>query len=52
MAGKTQGETLMQQGSSWTQPRRVKHLILGYSDDVELLEVILPAEFKTVELST
>jgi hypothetical protein len=47
-----QGETLMQQGSAWTQPPRIKHLILDYSDDVELLEVILPAEFKTVELSS
>ena len=46
-----QGETLMKQGSSWTQPPRLKHLILDYSDDVELLEVILPAEFKTVELA-
>jgi hypothetical protein len=46
-----QGETLMQAGSAWTQPPRVKHLILDYSDDVELLEVILPAEFKTVELA-
>ncbi len=47
-----QGETLMKQGSAWTQPPRVKHMILDYSDDVELLEVILPAEFKTVELTT
>jgi hypothetical protein len=47
-----QGETLMQAGSAWTQPPRIKHLILDYSDDVELLEVILPAEFKTVELAT
>ena len=47
-----QGETLMQQGSAWTQPPRIKHLIMDYSDDVELLEVILPAEFKTVELSS
>jgi hypothetical protein len=46
-----QGETLMQQGSAWTQPPRIKHLIMDYSDDVELLEVILPAEFKTVELA-
>jgi mannose-6-phosphate isomerase-like protein (cupin superfamily) len=46
-----QGETLMKEGSCWTQPPRIKHLILDYSDDVELLEVILPAEFKTVELS-
>ena len=47
-----QGETLMQAGSAWTQPPRIKHLIMDYSDDVELLEVILPAEFKTVELAT
>jgi quercetin dioxygenase-like cupin family protein len=47
-----QGETMMQQGSAWTQPPRIRHMILDYSDDVELLEVILPAEFKTVELTT
>ena len=46
-----QGETLMKQGSSWTQPPRIKHLIMDYSDDVELLEIILPADFKTVELT-
>lgn len=45
-----QGETLMKQGSAWTQPPKIRHMILDYSDDVELLEVILPAEFKTVEL--
>ncbi|MEA2887879.1 MAG: hypothetical protein QOD11_2239 [Bradyrhizobium sp.] len=47
-----QGETLMKEGSCWTQPPRIKHLILDYSDSCELLEVILPAEFKTVELAT
>jgi len=47
-----QGETLMNAGSAWTQPPRIRHLIMDYSDDVELLEVILPAEFKTVELAT
>jgi hypothetical protein len=47
-----QGETLMKQGSAWTQPPKIKHLIMDYSDDVELLEVILPAEFKTVELTS
>jgi hypothetical protein len=46
-----QGETLMKEGSAWTQPPRSKHRIMDYSDDVELLEVILPAEFKTVELA-
>jgi quercetin dioxygenase-like cupin family protein len=47
-----EGETLMKVGSAWTQPPRIKHMILDYSDDVELLEVILPAEFKTVELAS
>jgi quercetin dioxygenase-like cupin family protein len=46
-----EGETMMQEGSAWTQPPRIRHMILDYSDDVELLEVILPAEFKTVELA-
>jgi hypothetical protein len=45
------GETTFNEGSCWTQPSRIKHLIMDYSDDVELLEVILPAEFKTVELA-
>ena len=47
-----QGETMMQQGSAWTQPPRIRHMIMDYSDDAELLEVILPADFKTVELTT
>ena len=47
-----QGETMMKAGSAWTQPPRIRHLIMDYSDDVELLEVILPAEFKTVELAS
>ena len=46
------GETTYQQNACWTQPPKIKHLIMDYSDDVELLEVILPAEFKTVELSS
>jgi len=46
-----EGESLMKQGSAWTQPPRIKHMILDYSDDVELLEVILPADFRTVELA-
>ena len=45
------GETMFSEGSSWTQPPRIKHLIMDYSDDVELLEIILPSDFKTVELS-
>lgn len=46
------GETLMTQGSAWTQPPKIRHMILDYSEDVELLEVILPADFKTMEIAT
>jgi mannose-6-phosphate isomerase-like protein (cupin superfamily) len=46
-----EGETLMRQGSSWTQPPRIRHLIRDYSDNCELLEVILPADFKTTEVA-
>ena len=46
-----QGECLMKEGGCWTQPPKVRHMILDYSDDVELLEIILPADFKTVELT-
>ena len=37
-------------GSCWLQPPRIKHTVLGYSDDCELLEIVLPADFKTVTL--
>ena len=38
-------------GSCWIQPSGVKHSVLGYSDDCELLEIVLPADFKTVMLA-
>jgi hypothetical protein len=44
------GPITMRQGSSWVQPPRIKHAVLDYSDDCEVLEVILPADFETVEL--
>jgi quercetin dioxygenase-like cupin family protein len=37
-------------GSAWIQPPGIKHTVLGYSDDCELLEIVLPADFETVEL--
>jgi len=45
-----QGAMVMQAGSCWIQPPRIEHLVLDYSDDCEVLEVILPADFETVEL--
>jgi quercetin dioxygenase-like cupin family protein len=35
-------------GSCWMQPPKIKHTVMGYSDDCELLEIVLPAEFDTV----
>jgi quercetin dioxygenase-like cupin family protein len=37
-------------GSCWIQPPRIKHTVRGYSDDCELLEIVLPADFATVTL--
>ena len=38
-------------GSCWIQPPRIKHTVRGYSDDCELLEIVLPADFKTETLA-
>jgi Cupin domain len=38
-------------GSCWIQPPRIKHTVLGYSDDCEVLEIVLPADFGTVTLA-
>jgi mannose-6-phosphate isomerase-like protein (cupin superfamily) len=46
-----QGAITMQAGSCWIQPPRIKHKVLDYSDDCEVLEIVLPADFKTEELT-
>ena len=45
-----QGAHVMRAGSCWIQPPRIAHVVLDYSDDCEVLEVVLPADFTTVEL--
>jgi uncharacterized RmlC-like cupin family protein len=45
-----EGVVTMVEGSCWLQPPKIKHTVLDYSDDCELLEIILPADFDTVEL--
>jgi Cupin domain len=44
------GVVTMREGSCWLQPPKIKHAVLDYSDDCELLEIIMPADFETVEL--
>jgi hypothetical protein len=51
MKGEYDGrEIMMKEGSCWIQPSRIKHTVLDYSDDCEMLEIVLPADFDTVEL--
>jgi hypothetical protein len=40
----------MTAGDAWLQPKNIKHKVLDYSDDCEVLEIVMPANFKTVEL--
>ncbi|MFZ0053915.1 MAG: cupin domain-containing protein [Pseudolabrys sp.] len=45
-----QGVHTFYAGSCWIQPPKIKHTVRGYSDDCELLEIVLPADFETVTL--
>ena len=45
------GPQMMSTGSCWLQPSGIKHTVLDFSPDVELLEIIVPADFKTTELT-
>ena len=35
-------------GSCWIQPPGVRHTVVGWSDDCELLEVTMPAKYETI----
>jgi mannose-6-phosphate isomerase-like protein (cupin superfamily) len=43
-----EGEHLVEAGGCWIQPAGVKHTVLGYSDDLELLEIVMPADYETI----
>jgi len=45
-----EGVQTFRAGSCWIQPPKIKHTVRGYSDDCELLEIVLPADFDTVML--
>lgn len=45
-----QGVHTFHAGACWIQPPKIKHTVRGYSDDCELLEIVLPADFETVTL--
>lgn len=37
----------MRVGSALLQPPKIKHRVTDYSDDCEVLEIVLPADFET-----
>lgn len=42
------GTVRMEAGSCWLQPPGIRHRVLDYSDDCEVLEIVMPADFETV----
>ena len=47
---KGQGAHTMNAGDCWLQPQGIVHKVLDYSDGCEVLEIVLPADFETIEL--
>jgi mannose-6-phosphate isomerase-like protein (cupin superfamily) len=39
----------LEAGSCWLQPPGIRHTVVGWSDDCELLEILVPAEHETVD---
>ena len=44
------GKHVMNAGDTWLQPQGIVHKVLDYTDGCEVLEIVLPAEFETIEL--
>ncbi len=42
------GEVTLKAGSIAMLPQRIKHTVLDYSDDCEQIEIIMPAEYETI----
>ena len=47
-----QGVVRLEAGSCVHQPPGIRHRELGHSDDIEMLEVVLPAGFATEEVAS
>jgi mannose-6-phosphate isomerase-like protein (cupin superfamily) len=41
------GEVTFRAGDAWYQAPNVKHEVLAYSDDFEVIEICMPADFGT-----
>ncbi|MFO1224938.1 MAG: cupin domain-containing protein [Burkholderiaceae bacterium] len=47
-----QGVVRLEAGSCVYQPPEIRHREVGHSEDVELLEIVLPGEFETHDVSS
>lgn len=47
-----QGVVRLEAGSCVHQPPGIQHRELGHSSDVELLEIVMPGDFKTLEVAS
>jgi mannose-6-phosphate isomerase-like protein (cupin superfamily) len=46
-----QGPVRLEAGSCVYQPPEIRHRELGHSDDIEMLEIVMPANFTTEEVA-
>jgi mannose-6-phosphate isomerase-like protein (cupin superfamily) len=46
-----QGRVRLEAGSCVHQPPRIRHREIGHSEDIEMLEIVLPADFETEEVA-
>jgi mannose-6-phosphate isomerase-like protein (cupin superfamily) len=46
------GVVRLEPGSSVHQPPSIRHREMGHSDDVEMLEIVMPADFATEEVKS
>jgi hypothetical protein len=46
------GPIAMQPGNAWTQPPGIRHTVTGYSDDCELMELVMPVEYATIDVDS
>ncbi len=47
-----QGAVRLEAGSCVHQPPHIRHRELGHSEDLELLEIVMPADFTTEEVAS
>lgn len=47
-----QGVVRLEAGTCVHQPPNIRHREIGHSDDIEILEIVMPADFRTEEVES